>query len=744
MSSSSTTEPTARPTDAPTSAVVGAGALLVAIVAATFWPALDGEFVYDDKLLVVANPTVWSFEGLKAALLSAYWDFLDPQEAAHIGYWRPLTSIALYLGHQLGGGSPLAFHALSIALHALATLAAFAFVRSWSGRLDAALVAALLFAVHPVHVEAVAWISSLNAPLQGLFGFLTLAAWLRARRARPDGVPRLAAVWLLLALLAKESSFALLPMLVAVDLGLARERRAHLAPRAYAPILVAFLVYYALRVGVFDDWRAGFDRVTTHLGVGVGRLVSLRLEVLGGFLSLAAWPSRLNAFRDVRPDVPWTDPAVLVGCAWIVAWAALLAVAWRRRAGLALAGLLFVPFGVSPMVARVLSIGRFPVSDRFLYLGILGLGCIAAALAIRVRPRALAYALVAVLASLGAAYSHARTRVWKDELTLFETAVAESPDSPYVWWGHGRTLLDRYRETGERPLLDRARAAFEQVVELHDRARDGDGSVFTATEDFHQANLGQGYVYLFESIADPPHEFTVPETIFRKTIELHPDSERAYIGLGTTLAHAGRPNEARAAFERALELNPKAWEAWSGLGRLEAEVGDWEAAVRAFEEVADLADSDPGTTALYAAALANTGAHVRALELSERLVREHPERASAHVQLATVQAMLGRFESAFDGLTRATRLDPEDARAWVERGKVAIRLGRWNDARESFRQACKQDPTHFEANYNFATLLVQLGEYDDAIVIYENALALDPPPALARSIQSEIEKLRAR
>ena len=64
---------------------------------------------------------------------------------------------------------------------------------------------------------------------------------------------------------------------------------------------------YAEVRSVRPDLASGFDRITTHLGVTAGRLVSLRLEILGGFLALAVWPSDLNAFRDVRPEVPWTD-----------------------------------------------------------------------------------------------------------------------------------------------------------------------------------------------------------------------------------------------------------------------------------------------------------------------------------------------------------------------------------------------------------------------------------------------------
>src|SRR5262249_38514488 len=131
-----------------------------------------------------------------------------------------------------------------------------------------AFFAALLFGLHPTKVEAVSWISAMNDPLLGLFALLALDAFARHRERGSAGVAWPAAVWSLLALLSKESAVAVLPMVLALDLGrIALGRESRIEARAYVPLAVALALYYVARVAVFGDLAAGFDRTTTDFRV---------------------------------------------------------------------------------------------------------------------------------------------------------------------------------------------------------------------------------------------------------------------------------------------------------------------------------------------------------------------------------------------------------------------------------------------------------------------------------------------
>src|SRR5262249_47125342 len=164
----------------------------------------------------------------------------------------------------------------------------------------------------------------------GLFALLSLDAFVAWRDAGSEGFAWRAAAWLLPALLSKEMGAAVVPMAVAIDLG--RSPRVPAIGRAYRPFAVSVAVYFLARVLVFGDVYAGFGRTTTDFGVVPSRLLQLRFEMLGGFLRLLAWPSRLNLFRPFRPELPLGDFLLAIAC--IGAFCLLCWWLWKRRSGL--------------------------------------------------------------------------------------------------------------------------------------------------------------------------------------------------------------------------------------------------------------------------------------------------------------------------------------------------------------------------------------------------------------------------
>ena len=108
---------------------VGVVALLLALSAAVFYRSLDGEFLYDDIYVVLRNPEIrHGLRNLPELFTGSYWDFLDPETAQRVGYWRPLSSAALSVAHVLGNGAPKPFHALSLCAHLAATALAYVYV----------------------------------------------------------------------------------------------------------------------------------------------------------------------------------------------------------------------------------------------------------------------------------------------------------------------------------------------------------------------------------------------------------------------------------------------------------------------------------------------------------------------------------------------------------------------------------------------------------------------------------------
>lgn len=735
--------------------LVGFLALAVCVV---LWPILRGEFVYDDLWLAAQNPSLQSFENLIGSLSGSYWDFIDARSSQYVGYWRPLTSIALFLGNLLADGAPRGFHALSLALHALAVALAFALALKLTCDLRVAFFVALIFGLHPVQVEPVAWISSINDPLQGVFGLAAMLAFLRWRERDARGLPLFSAALFLGALLAKESALAVLPMILAVDLGRAvknaQERdslrlRLHPFVKPYATLCAAFALYYFARIFVFGDVWAGFDRTTGHLGLTLGRELSRRIEFFGGALGLLAWPHQLNLFRDLRPQIPWTDARLWISVACIALWAFAVSVAWRRGARTMLAGLLLILAALMPAILRIEALGRFSLSERYLYISVFGFALfgvlVLRQLSARFALEKLGWLLLIAAAALCGWRSRERTQVWQDEQILFARSYVDNPNSPYVAWGLGRVLMEEYRRSQQLEFLAQARAAFEHSQELGLAREDGtrDLEVLVTEEDRLQANLGLSWYYFFAALRNYD-ETTLDEAlaVFEKTLAFFPESYEAMTGVGVVQLAQGNLAAASARFHAALEKNPKHLEAWYYLGRLELRRGDPAAAKQAFERALALKPDDVDTLPLYAGVLSSLGDDAAAKRAFDRALAIAPQNVPAMMGLGAIAARNKDGGGALTWFDKVLKIDPSYAPAHVQKGKVLIAVGQAERAVPELQRACELAPSDFEAHYTLGVFLASQGLNKEALPFLERALSLEPNNPMAEALRAQIERMR--
>ena len=689
-------------------------ALLVLVTLAVYWPTLSGELVYDDNYIIGQNPLIRSVANLPEIFASSYWDFLDPETASRVGYYRPLTMTVLTLGHAWGGGDPWHFHFLSIAFHILASLAAWRFATLLTGDERIGFWAALLFALHPIHVESVAWISALNDPLFALFGFLSLASFLRWRDGGSQGVPWKAGLLLLPALFCKEAAVSVVAVALAADI--ARPRRdgedgilGGFTPlvRAYAPFLVAGLLWFGARMAAFGDPLGGLDRTTTDFNVSPARLLLLRAELLGGAAGLLTWPAQLNLFRPFRPTVALTHPAILSAMIWSAVLAASITLLALRRRRFWLGLVLIAPAGILPVVLRVTSVGTFPLSDRFLYLSAISIALLAAAFALRRLPRPAGLLVLTVLACAFGARTRAQTHSWLNEENLFRAAVEQNPRNPNVYWGLGRVLLGNYRATGEWEALSESRACFNDSMDLLEAAVEDDLAIFATRDDHLQTNLGLAWTYVFEAQFDPFHDFETARVIFARIVEHYPWSERGFVGLGVASMLAGNLEEAGKHLRKALDINSRSPEAHHDMARVLMRLEDWNAAADHFRSALKYRAGDLGDLVGLARALELSDRPQEAFEVAREANERHPESGDPMVLLGKLCASDGRFGEALSWLDRAVAAEPSNGAAQLDRGKVLMVIGRLADATGALQEACKIMPGNFEAHYKLGSLLIE-------------------------------------
>ena len=728
--------------------------LIVLVTALAFARTLGGELVYDDHLLIGRNPLIADLGRLTELFSSSYWDFLDPQTAQHVGYYRPLSMLALTLVYHIGDAAPWSFHLASILLHAAAALGAWAIARRLLSSERAALWAAILFALHPVHLESVAWISGISDPLAMCLG-LPVIAGLLSRQALGLKSPWFIGALFFAALCCKESAIGLFPVaLVLGRLGKSGEERTPWA--AYLPMLIAFGVWYGLRVSIFGDLFAGFDRTTTEFGVGFARLQQLRVELLGGAALLLSFPLELNLFRAISPALPFASGEFLMPLAAALTLLIAAGTAHKRGAHLVCALLLAIPAALLPVLLKVESVGTFPLSDRFLYLATLGFTLLIAHAATTRLSKSMGTVTLSCLALAYSAQDISHAAAWTNDESLFRTALEQNPHNPNIHWSLGRVLLEEFQETSDLKPLEEATAVYEAGMELLVEARNSDFSIFASEDDAVQMNLGLGWCLLYAAENDEFRDFETPALIFQRVIDeldrvrairgVDPNSANralALTGLGVTKMVAGNTIEASQAFRRAIDANAQAVEAHFNMGLLLLRGG---LAKEAVEHLEDALASRPRHLRYMVAlgvALERSGEEPRARKVAIEALDYYPSSPGPKALLGTLAAKRRNYDEAERWLTESLRVNPNNGPAVFDLAKVYLAKNQMSDALPLLERACQMMTENFEAHYALGVIHYEAGELLRATPSLLNAFRLRQSGSAVGELESLLEELRS-
>jgi tetratricopeptide (TPR) repeat protein len=428
-------------------------ALVCACAALAFANTLANGFVWDDQLLVLSNPWLEGPQHLGDIFGTHFWGFASRGDLSR-NYYRPLVHVTLLLCRAAFGLQPWGYHLVMLlghmAVSGLVYRVGLLFCAQRPGGWLAALAAGLLFAVHPIHTEAVAWVAAINdvamalGVLLALYLLMTSTPGLTLRSA-------LAGLAFLFALLFKEPAVLLLGMVGVWDVmrgGRAWSLRQWLG--RYAPLAVALVLYAALRIHAL----AGLGRTVHHSSLGTAGYVLNALPLLAQHLGALALPLELNSFHVFEPvDSPWA-PQVLSGLAALASLAIAAAVFWRRAPS-ALVALAWCLLPLLP-VLYIPALGSNTFAERYLYLPSVGfLLLVGMGLeALGRRPLVLGALAVGVLA--GGAATASRNTVWHDNLSLWLDVQSKSPEAPEIHEGLGLALLDRGRTAEAIAHLERA------------------------------------------------------------------------------------------------------------------------------------------------------------------------------------------------------------------------------------------------------------------------------------------------
>ncbi len=704
--------------------------VLLLVVAIAYQPAWRGGLLWDDDAHLT-RPALRSSAGL--------WRIWTDIGATQQYY--PLLHSAFWIQHRLWGDEVLGYHLVSIALHAIsAWLVALILIR-WT--VPGALLSAFVFALHPVHVESVAWISELKNTLSGVLCLASALAYLRFDESRRTRDYTLALVSFVLGLLTK-TVIATLPAVLLVifwwrrgRVSVARDVRP-LAPFAMLGLAGGLVTVWVERT-VIGASGAGFDLTTVDRVLVAGRAVWFYLGTL-------AWPLNLTFIYprwDVTAATWWQ---VLYPVASFGVAAALWGLRHRSRAPAAAFAMFVVTLSPALGFVNVYPFRYAFVADHFQYLAsipVIALAASAIILAARrwTRSRAFvaAVTVIFVIAPLGV-LTWSQSRDYASAERLYRATIARSPTS---WMAHNNLaliLLADGRVDEAREHLKEALRLGPDIAEHHLNM----GRLLLADGEPAQA-LGylQAAVRLEPRLVSAQNNFGVAlmrlgraneaVTSLMEAVRLQPDHADAHANLAEALHRSGRDDDAARHIRAALALNPGLAPAHRTAGLIAlARQAPGEARSH-LERATELDPTDVDAALSLAVSFQQLNLPDEAVALLTRAVQVKPSHAPAHYLLGVTLFRLGRTDEAVERFTEAIRLDARLPDVRNDLGAALLTLGRIDEAIRRLREAIQLDPEDPGAQYNLAHALHATGRVGEAVGHYREAVRLTPADAVVRN-----------
>lgn len=761
---------------------------LIAATLAVYWPVRHYEFTnYDDNVYITENHYVQS--GLTPKSIS--WALT----ARYHSNWLPLVWLSYMLDYEFYGLSPGGYHLTNVFLHIANSLLLFLVLRKMTGALWQCGFVASLFALHPLHVESVAWIAERKDVLSTFFWMLTM--WSYARFVERPKFNRYLLVLLvfLLGLMAKPMLVTLPFVLLLLDYWpLGRLRFAKQGNKSnhgrqltvFHAILEKIPLFFITTIFCFSTF------LIQKGGGAVDYSISLRIRLFNAVVSYVSYLDKtIRPFQlAVLYPYPASFPVWHVVCASLfLVFTFLLAIRTVRKCPYFAVGWLWY-FGTLIPVIGLVQVGMQAMADRYTYVPLIGIFIIFAwgipDLTARWRHRTIGLSVMAaaVLLFLIRTASLQVTH-WADSISLFSHAVSVTENNYVAHTNLGNELF-------HRKLLKEAIAQHSEALRINPRSAGAHSNLGLALVE--QGKTEEAIEHYIEALRIDP-EFNkarcnlglalakqdrIQEAIehYNEALRLDPDFAEAHCNLGNVLVKLDRIQEAIQHYNEALRINPIFVEVHSNLGNILVSRGKIQESIRHYMEALRIRPDTAQAQHNLGYALARLGRTREAVIRYSEALRIKPDLAETHYELATIREDYGQLDKAIIHYSEVLRITIDHADAQYNLGNVLMRQGRIQEAVRHYSEALRIKPEYVEAHnnlghalflqddkdsavshyyealkikpdfaeaeYNLGVVLESLGKFDEAIAHYSEALRIKPDFTNAQQELRNVKKMRGQ
>ncbi|NOZ63771.1 MAG: tetratricopeptide repeat protein [Caldiserica bacterium] len=674
-------------------------------------------FVYDDNDLILKNPQVKE-ASIKEIFSTPFWG------EKKYGLWRPITVLSFRLNYLMKGFSASLFHLSNIILHSLTVLMLyFLFLRLTAGKYRLSFISALLYAVHPVHTEAVAWIVGRSEILSALFLFTAFIFLIQFHQGEKKNSKIIAlllsGLFFILSLLSKETGITL-PLLYSLYLVIfQRDKIKHLKTwTGLIYLLFLLAVYIHLRINVLGgiigpagraEYFYQYPRLTPLFTLPLLFFKYIKLSFFPFFLSVD------YTFAPITHASPLFFSLLLFFFIYISA-----IIFTYKRVPLVSFSLSFFLIALLPYL-HIVPIGWL-LGERFLYLPTAGI-CLLLGIGLENIPFKERYILASLLLLSFSMRTYTRNFVWKDKFTLWNATTRDNPHSVRAYYNLG--------------VFYQSQNKFSRAKKFYAQAKNkvkGEKGVYLA--DIYN---NWGLILGIEG------KLKEAEKLLRQAIKLNPYLALAHLNLGNVLISQGKIEEAITSYSKSAVLNPSQPLIYKNLAWAYFKKGDLEKSEEyALKFINEFKDIPPSTRAEVLNYLATIYFMRNDLSKSEEYLREaiseDPDIPISYLNYGNVLMKKGNYREAEKMFLASLKYGGPKAVIYRNLGLLLYREGKWEESREYWEKSLRVDATNPLTYYYLGLIFEKKGDLNKAVNMWRKSLHFNPSANIRKIIAEKLKE----
>lgn len=750
---------------------------LVLITTVAFSRSLNHQFVWDDQPIILENLHLRNVDNIPSFFSPHYWKYIHPGTK---GQYRPLRTVSFALSYHFWKFRPFGYHITNLIFHVLNVLLVYVVVVGLFKKPAVAFLSALLFALHPIHVESISWVKNRTDLFALFFFLLSLICYMKylpvahkiQRTAQQPLWIVLSCLFFIFSLMGKEIAITLPAVLALYVFYFHPSPRNKAAYTSLLPFLgiagfYLFFIFILINKGLPPDP----DAITLYADIHL----FLIIQTISSYISLALLPIKLNAERLM--DIPFflLHGPLLFSLSLIVLIVGLFLKYFLppKKEGFAIAWFFAT---LLPVINIKFMSGR-PLAEQRLYIPSVGF-CLLVALIITryfpaksekrgLLPSGFGMFVAAAILSCYLGLTVERDRVWHSNFTLWKDTVVKSSETFRSHFNMGSAFNDRgeYEKAIEefkksielnpsdyesyislgatyyrQGTMEKAKEMFLKAIDMFYgsyRAHNNLANVYTVQgeidlalkeyeeaikikPDFAEAYYNRGNAY------KETGEMEKAIANFREAIEFEPDFAMSHYNLGNCYLITGETAEAQASFEAAIKFDPAFISARYNLANLYYGQKAYRQAMDQLLGVLSIEPDHVESRYVLGSILVDTDKIDEALQEYENVVRIAPNHGEARNALGKIYMQKGAMDKGESEFKKALELNPRDGYTRYNLGRLYANQGDYQAAQKEFEEALNLDPSIAEAWFNLGVLFHQQGNDESALTALKKAAEVNP------------------